>query len=57
MHFLVLLILHAIVYGVVFHLIRHLTLPELVGFGIFAIVVLIVWSRSPLRRRTSDRIW
>ncbi len=58
MHSLIVLVLHAIVYGVVFHLLRDLTGPELAGLGVAGLAGLIPFRRSPLmRRRYREQRW
>ncbi|MEE3503705.1 hypothetical protein [Acidiphilium acidophilum] len=51
MHSLIVLVLHAIVYGVVFHLLRDLTGPERAGPGLAGPAGLILFRRSPLMHR------
>ncbi|MCW8308555.1 hypothetical protein AruPA_16070 [Acidiphilium sp. PA] len=51
MHSLIVLVLHAIVYGVVFHLLRHLTEPDLVGLGVACLAGLLLSGRTPIMRR------
>lgn len=57
MHYLIVLVLHAIVYGVVFHLLRHLTGPELIGLGAAALGGMFLFRRSvfPRRRYRGER--
>jgi len=51
MHYLTVLVVHAIVYGVVFHLLRHLTEPDLVGLGMACLAGLLLFGRTPIMRR------
>lgn len=55
MHYLIVLVLHAIVYGVVFHLLRYLTGPELAGLAVVALGGLLLFRRTPLMRRRYQR--
>lgn len=58
MHSLIALVLHAIVFGVVFHLLTDLTGLELAGLGVAGLAGLIPFLRSPLmRRRYREQRW
>lgn len=50
MHLIVVMILHGIVYGAIFHPMRHLTPLELPILGIFAAVAMLAWPRARNRR-------
>jgi hypothetical protein len=52
MHFLIVMVLHALIYGMIFHLLRHLTGPELIGLGAGAIVVLLIMRFRRAGRRS-----
>ena len=51
MHYLIVLVLHAIVYGVVFQLLRDLTGPDLVDLWVACLAGLLLFGRTPIMRR------
>ncbi|MDD4937082.1 MAG: hypothetical protein PHT60_15060 [Acidiphilium sp.] len=50
-------ILHAIVYGAFFDPTRHLTLPQVIAFGVIVSGLVVVLPRLRLRRRDYGRRW
>ncbi|MCW8308903.1 hypothetical protein AruPA_17865 [Acidiphilium sp. PA] len=58
MHYPTVMVLHAIVYGVVFQLLRDLTEPDLVGLGVTCLAGLFLFGRTPImRRRYRGQYW
>jgi len=49
-HMLVSSVIHALIYSLIFRLMRDLTLPQAIGLVVVVIVVLFVWGRSRDRR-------
>ena len=49
-HMLVSSVIHALIYSVIFRLLRDLTLPQAIIVAVVVIVALVVWGRSRDRR-------
>ena len=49
-HMLVSSVIHALIYSVIFRVMRDLTLPQAIVLGVVVIAVLFVWGRSRDRR-------
>jgi hypothetical protein len=49
-HMLVSSVIHALIYSVIFRLMRDLTLPQAIVLAVVVIVALVVWGRSRDRR-------
>ena len=49
-HMLVSSVIHALIYSVIFRVMRDLTLPQAIVLGVVVIAVVFVWGRSRDRR-------
>lgn len=51
MHFLIHIIERAVIYDVVFQVMRHLTLPEAIGLAVVVALIALIGSRRTRARR------